>query len=175
MCLPLKRKKLILMRIHLMNNEINQRIEQINAGQVPEGYKKELGFIAPKDWDIPTLSKIVKPTPRPVAKPEEGYWRLGLRSHAKGTFHTFVENPETVAMDELYEVKENDLVLNITFAWEHAIAIANRDDEGKLVSHRFPTYEFKPDSIPGFYKYIIVQPRIKEMLANISPGGAGRN
>ncbi|MDD3436191.1 MAG: restriction endonuclease subunit S [Candidatus Gastranaerophilales bacterium] len=158
-----------------MNNEIKKRIEQINSGQVPEGYKKEHGFIAPKKWDIPTINKIVKATSRPVDKPKEGYWRLGIRSHAKGTFHTFVENPETVAMDELYKVKENDLVLNITFAWEHAIAVANKEDEGKLVSHRFPTYEFKPDSVAGFYKYVIVQPRLREMLCNISPGGAGRN
>ncbi len=158
-----------------MNSDIKKRIEQINSRQVPEGYKKEHGFIAPKEWDIPALSKIVKPASRPVNKPEEGYWRLGIRSHAKGTFHTFVEKPKTVAMDELYEVKENDLILNITFAWEHAIAIANKEDDGKLVSHRFPTYEFKPDSVADFYKYIIVQPRLKYMLSNISPGGAGRN
>ena len=159
----------------MINKDIKKRIEQINSGQVPEGYKKEHGFIAPGDWDVPTINKILKVASRPIAKPQEGYWRLGLRSHAKGTFHTFVDDPSKVAMDELYKVKENDLVLNITFAWEHAIAIANKEDEDKLVSHRFPTYEFKPDSIADFYKYIIVQPKLKDMLCNISPGGAGRN
>jgi type I restriction enzyme S subunit len=30
----------------------------------------------------------------------------------------------------LYEVKEDDLIVNITFAWEQAIAIANKKDDG---------------------------------------------
>ena len=40
-------------------------------------------------------------------------------------------------------VLENDLVVNITFAWAGAIAIVKKEDDGGLVSHRFPTYTFK--------------------------------
>jgi type I restriction enzyme, S subunit len=32
-------------------------------------------------------------------------------------------------MEELFVVKENDLVVNITFAWEQAVAIASKEDE----------------------------------------------
>ncbi len=39
----------------MINNEIKKRIEQINSGQVPEGYKKEFGFIIPKDWELAKL------------------------------------------------------------------------------------------------------------------------
>ncbi|MCB4780974.1 MAG: restriction endonuclease subunit S [Sulfurovum sp.] len=121
------------------------------------------------------LNQVLFHEARPVDKPDVGYWRLGLRSHAKGTFHTFVEDPKTVSMDTLYEVKENDLIVNITFAWEHALALATKNDEGKLVSHRFPTYVFKPEYSPQFFKYYMLQPRFKYALVNISPGGAGRN
>lgn len=160
----------------MMNKEIKERIETIKKGEVPEGYirTRYIG-IAPKDWNLGKLSDVIVNKQRPVPKPDKPYWRLGIKSWAKGTFHMFVENPDEVNMEELYVVHKNDLIVNITFAWEHAIAIAKNNDEGLLVSHRFPTYEFQKNQIPEFYKAVISQQYFKEMLENISPGGAGRN
>lgn len=159
-----------------MNKEIKERIETIKNGDLLDGYNrtKYIG-IAPKDWIIGKLSDVIINKQRPVPKPNKPYWRLGVKSWAKGTFHIFVEKPDDVHMEELYVVHENDLIVNITFAWEHAIAIVEKEDEGLLVSHRFPTYEFKKNQIPQFYKAVISQLLFKEMLENISPGGAGRN
>ncbi|MDF9407179.1 restriction endonuclease subunit S [Pelotomaculum isophthalicicum JI] len=158
-----------------MKPEIKKRIEQIQKDVVPTGYKKTKVGIVPNEWDVIQLKYILDQIERKVAKPEVGYWRLGLRSHAKGTFHEFVDDPDSIAMEELFSVAENDLIVNITFAWEHAIALANQEDEGKLVSHRFPTYVFNDKACPFFYKYYVIQPRFKKMLSDISPGGAGRN
>ncbi len=158
-----------------MKPEIRERIEQIRKGVVPEGYKKTKAGINPKDWDVKQLNYILDHVERKVPKPKKGYWRLGLRSHAKGTFHEFIDDPDTVAMEELFLVAEKDLVVNITFAWEHAIALADKNDAGKLVSHRFPTYVFRENACPNFYKYYVIQPYFKKMLSDISPGGAGRN
>lgn len=158
-----------------MTPEIKKRIELIRKGVVPEGYKKTKVGIMPEEWDVKQLKYILSRVERKVSKPQGGYWRLGLRSHAKGTFHEFVDDPDSIAMEELFSVAENDLIVNITFAWEHAIALANRDDEGKLVSHRFPTYVFNEKACPNFYKYYVIQPLFKKMLSDISPGGAGRN
>ncbi|MEW6687416.1 MAG: restriction endonuclease subunit S, partial [Candidatus Edwardsbacteria bacterium] len=140
-----------------------------------EGYKKTKVGIVPGEWDVKQLKHILDQVERKVPKPQNGYWRLGLRSHAKGTFHEYIDDPNSIAMEELFSVAENDLIVNITFAWEHAIAVANRDDEGKLVSHRFPTYVFSEKACPYFYKYYVIQPHFKKMLSDISPGGAGRN
>ncbi len=79
-------------------------------------------------------------------------------------------------METLYEVHRNDLIVNITFAWEGAIAIARMDDHGGLVSHRFPTYTFKREKvIHEFFEYVIEDRRFRKTLDLISPGGAGRN
>ena len=155
--------------------KIKNRIDLINRGEVPEGYKKVHGYIIPNDWNIVPIKKIARQVKRSVEKPSESYYRLSVRSHAKGTFHSFVENPETVAMEELFQVKENDLIVNITFAWEHAIAIVKKEDNNLLVSHRFPTYEFNSNASVKFYENIIKLPKIKKMLSDMSPGGAGRN
>lgn len=42
-----------------MNQQIKQRIEQINNGQVPEGYKKTEFGVFPKEWDLVSLDKLM--------------------------------------------------------------------------------------------------------------------
>lgn len=127
-------------------------------------------------WRTVALKDVLRPTSREVAKPESSYIGLGLRSHGKGTFPKADQHPDKIAMDRLYVVHRNDLIVNITFAWEGAIAIANDSDHGLYVSHRFPTYEFKSGvSSPDFFRYVITDKAFVFRLGVISPGGAGRN
>ena len=127
------------------------------------------------NWQQKKLGEILKLTIREVPKPDKPYEALGVRSHNKGTFHKFVEDPLTVAMDKLYLVKPNDLIVSITFAWEHAIAVASDGDAGRLVSHRFPTFIAKDSLNMSFFRSVVANKRFKYMLGLISPGGAGRN
>jgi type I restriction enzyme, S subunit len=111
-----------------------------------------------------------------IKKPAESYYALGIRSHFKGKFQRIVEDPATVSMETLYCVKENDLIVNITFAWEGAIAIVKKEDEKCYVSHRFPTYVIDRKVVePSFIHHMIQSSRMKFELSNVSPGGAGRN
>jgi len=127
-------------------------------------------------WHKTELGDFLKPVSRPVPRPDAKYIAMGLRSHGKGTFLRTVDDPETVIMDTLYEVRKDDLIVNITFAWEGAIALVNKSDEGALVSHRFPTYTFKRDkAIPEYFRHVILTKRFVHQLGIISPGGAGRN
>ncbi|OYU79943.1 MAG: hypothetical protein CFE23_11860 [Flavobacterium sp. BFFFF1] len=137
------------------------------------GKKRLKGF--ENKWNYKSLQKFLIYTPREVNKPIDLFLALGLRSHGKGIFHKPNFDPKAIAMDKLYMVKENDLVVNITFAWEQAIAIATKADEGGLVSHRFPTYTFSEEASPLYFKFFILGNRFKNMLDLISPGGAGRN
>ncbi len=122
------------------------------------------------------IGEFVKSVVRAAKKPEAAYLALGIRSHFKGTFHRFVEDPQSVNMDTLYKVKRDDLIVNITFAWEGAITLANAEDEECYVSHRFPTYELDPDKADAtFVRQLICSGKMKYELRNISPGGAGRN
>jgi type I restriction enzyme S subunit len=127
-------------------------------------------------WKEKFLREALSPVVREKQKPATHYTGLGLRSHGKGTFLKDNEDPKKNAMDYLYEVKRDDLIVNITFAWEGAIAIARPADEGALVSHRFPTYTFeRAVAIPEFFQYIISTKKFVYDLGVISPGGAGRN
>ena len=127
-----------------------------------------------RKWEKKKLIDLVSPVSRKVKKPSEPYYRLSIRSHAKGTFKQFVDDPKKIAMDNLFEVKENDLVVNITFAWEHAIAVASKEDDGLLVSHRFPTYVIDK-SDKNFINIYIKREEFRQKMDLLSPGGAGRN
>ncbi|OXG03669.1 type I restriction enzyme S subunit [Flavobacterium araucananum] len=144
------------------------------AQQLLTGKIRVKGF--DKKWNNKVITECLNFTPRPIIKPTANYLALGLRSHGKGIFHKNDFDPASIAMETMYEVKENDLIINITFAWEHAVAIVSKKDEGGLVSHRFPTYTFNyKNAIPEYFRHFILQKRFKFLLELISPGGAGRN
>ena len=141
------------------------------AGQIVPEIRLD-GF--ERKWEKKKLIDLVSPVSRKVKKPSEPYYRLSIRSHAKGTFKQFVDDPKKVSMDNLFEVKENDLVVNITFAWEHAIAVASKEDDGLLVSHRFPTFVIDK-SDKNFISIYIKREEFRQKMDLLSPGGAGRN
>lgn len=181
---PLPEQKAIAHILSLMDTTINKNNLLIAKKELQKKWlmqrlltgKKRLSGFKNTKWKIQTLENFIKPVVREVAKPSEPYLGIGLRSHGKGTFLKFDEQPEKNSMDKFYVVRPNDLIVNITFAWEQAIAIVRPEDDGALASHRFPTYTFiKDKGHPDFFRFFIIQPRMKYMLQLISPGGAGRN
>ena len=126
-------------------------------------------------WEQRELSDLIEENQKPVPKPDGEYVRLGIRSHAKGTFHEVVAEGEGLDVDTMYVVEANNLIVNITFAWEEAWAITSEKDAEKLVSHRFPQYRFHQGQYPMFYQYRFRNGRMKYNLELASPGGAGRN
>jgi type I restriction enzyme S subunit len=122
------------------------------------------------------IGSVIEAVSRPVPTPKTAYKALGIRSHGKGTFQRTIERPEEVDMETVYVVGPHDLIVNITFAWEGAIALAKAEDAGCFVSHRFPTFEVKEDKVNrDFLGYAVGSRRFFHNLGIASPGGAGRN
>ena len=126
-------------------------------------------------WEQRKFGDLVEKYEDPVVTPTEGYTRLGIRSHAKGTFHSYVEKGKELETAKMFRVASDKFIVNITFGWEHAVAITDENDAGKLVSHRFPQYSFNAGMIPKFFRYLILDKKFKHHLELSSPGGAGRN
>lgn len=127
------------------------------------------------EWEQQKFNDILEKYEDPVATPHDGYERLGVRSHAKGTFHSYVAPGAELETAQMHRVAANKMLFNITFAWEHAVAITDEMDAGKLVSHRFPQFSFNPEMSPKFFKYVISNEKFRYHLWLSSPGGAGRN
>ena len=128
-----------------------------------------------RDWIRKTLKEVLIPYKEPIQTPHNGYERLGIRSHGKGTFHSYVPKGAELETAQMNIVRANHLIVNITFGWELAVAITNDKDEGKLVSHRFPQFSFNEGHNPLFFRYGLINERLRKYLNLASPGSAGRN
>ncbi|MEA5079499.1 MAG: restriction endonuclease subunit S [Anaerolineaceae bacterium] len=155
--------------IEAKKRQKNQLVSRLLSGQ-----KRFPNF--QDEWKQVKLGTFLHPKFRKVVKPAGAYLRLGIRSHGKGTFTSVVDDPETIALTHLFQARKDDLIVNITFAWEGAIALVGPDGDGALVSHRFPTYVFVTSKmLPEYFKHLMVTDRFFYELDLISPGGAGRN
>ena len=62
--------------------------------------------------------------------PEASYTELGVRSFFKGTFHRRKVDGTEFTWQDMYWIKQGDLIFSNIMAWEKAIAIAKVEDEG---------------------------------------------
>lgn len=114
---------------------------------------------------------------RPVEiEPDGAYPELGVRSFGRGTFHKPVLPGSEVGTKKLFEIAPGDLLFNIVFAWEGAVAIAQPADSGRVGSHRFLTCVPEPATATAdFLLFYFQTPEGLQRLGEASPGGAGRN
>ena len=127
--------------------------------------------------DFLTMEQAAPLVRRPVdVQPDESYPELGVRSFGHGTFHKPALDGTAVGTKKLYRIASRDLVFNIVFAWEGAVAIARDEDEGRVGSHRFLTCVPEPGgpSVEYLLYYFLTREGLRS-VGEASPGGAGRN
>jgi type I restriction enzyme S subunit len=104
------------------------------------------------------------------------YREIGIRSFAKGVFHKSPTTGLEIGDKRVFLIKPGDLLFNIVFAWEGAVAVASESEEGTIGSHRFLTCIPNPEiSDPHFLFWWFSRGEGREQLLRASPGGAGRN
>jgi type I restriction enzyme S subunit len=114
---------------------------------------------------------------RPIdVDPEGSYPELGVRSFGKGSFHKPRLSGLDVGTKRLFRVEKGDLIFNIVFAWEGAVAVAKAEDDGRVGSHRFLTCVPDPKKTTSeFLRYFFLTEEGLQRIGEASPGGAGRN
>jgi type I restriction enzyme, S subunit len=128
-------------------------------------------------WPTASISEIAPLVRRPVLpKDDKLYRQIGLRSYGKGVFHKAPMTGLEIGSKRVFNVEPGDLLFNIVFAWEGAIAVATEAEQGMIGSHRFLTCvadNTKADA--KFLCYWFTHREGRERLLQASPGGAGRN
>ena len=152
-------------------------IEQIESGNVPEGYKKTKVGILPADWDVYMLGDCLSRVEKPVeVKPNELYTQIGIRSHGKGLFYKEPVTGVALGNKAVFWIEPDCFIVNIVFAWEQAIGKTTQSEVGMIGSHRFPMYRPVNDRIDIDYLiFYFLTKRGTDILEAASPGGAGRN
>lgn len=176
-------------------NKIQKLIEQKKfynkwfANQLLTGRKRFPQFIKtknriktkvgelPEDWDIKYISNVVKRIRNSFSpNPNEIYQEIGIRSHTKGIFYKEPVTGKSLGNKSVFWIEPECFVVNIVFAWEHAIAKTTEKEKGMIASHRFPMYKPKVGVLDlDYLLYFFKSKRGKHLLGLASPGGAGRN
>jgi len=123
------------------------------------------------------MSAVARLVRRPVlVSPEATYHELGIRSFGKGTFHTAPVTGADLRGKQVFHIMPGDLLFNVVFAWEGAVAVAGPQDAGRIGSHRFLTCVPEADVADArFLAFHCLTPAGLADLHAASPGGAGRN
>ncbi|MBW2329667.1 MAG: restriction endonuclease subunit S [Deltaproteobacteria bacterium] len=121
--------------------------------------------------DILTLERR-----KAVVEPDKQYPEVGVYCFGRGLFHKEPRSGLEVGNKHLFKIKADDFILQVTFAWEGAVALATEKDEGFYGSVRVLTFRVEENRcLPDFLVNYFKTPEGVEQLGRISPGSAGRN
>lgn len=145
------------------------------AQQLLTGKKRLKGVDG--DWKFSIVSKVVDRVKNSfIPEKDELYQQIGIRSHTKGIFYKEPVSGKELGNKSVFWIEPNCFVVNIVFAWEHAIAKTTENEIGMIASHRFPMFKPKRDLLDLDYMLnYFKSSKGKDLLGLASPGGAGRN
>jgi type I restriction enzyme S subunit len=123
------------------------------------------------------MGEIAPLVRRPIiVDPNAKYREIGIRSHGKGVFHKAPIAGVDLGEKRVFNITPGDLLFNIVFAWEGAVAVAGPSEGGMIGSHRFLTCVANPMLADAqFLRHFFMTPVGLAQLLMASPGGAGRN
>src|SRR4030095_5747533 len=128
-------------------------------------------------WTPTSLGEIIQLERRPIKLiPDQEYAEIGIYSYGRGIFHKRPRTGFEVGDKDLFLIKKDDFIFQITFAWEGAVGLASELEDGMYGSVRFPTYRVNEEiCYPKFLLNYFKTYDGRNQLINISPGSAGRN
>lgn len=128
-------------------------------------------------WATARMGDIAPLVRRPVeTHADQIYREIGIRSFVKGVFHKTPSTGLEIGSKRVFAVEPGDLLFNIVFAWEGAVAVATDAERGMIGSHRFLTCVTDKNRVDArFLNYWFSRGEGRDRLLWASPGGAGRN
>lgn len=122
------------------------------------------------------ISEAVQEVKRPVKIDADAmYSQIGVRSFGRGIFTKEPVPGKALGNKKVFWMKPGDLVINIVFGWEGAVAVVPNTIENHCGSHRFPTYRRSDEGPIDYVRQFLLAKQGIEVLGLSSPGGAGRN
>ena len=124
-----------------------------------------------------SLGELIRLERRPVQiEPHKLYQEIGIYCFGRGIFHKLPRTGLEVGDKDLFLMKTGDFILQVTFAWEGAIAIVSAAEDGMYGSTRYPTFRVdETRCVSKFLLHYFKTETGRQQLVNICPGSAGRN
>jgi type I restriction enzyme S subunit len=173
---PLKEQHRIIGLIRAMDSTIAAATEVAASAETFTQELREQLFTPGPVWNETSLGDHLVKVTNPVSVvPGNAYTEIGVRSHGRGAFIKEPTSGAALGKKRVFYVTPGQLVFNIVFAWEGAVAVLGPETEGMIASHRFPTFVSSIDGGVELLAHFFRTSRGKDLLGLCSPGGAGRN
>ena len=107
---------------------------------------------------------------------DKQYREIGIYCFGRGVFHKPPRSGLEVGGKDLFLIRKGDFILQITFAWEGAVALMSQAEDRMYGSTRYPTFRVdEARCFPPFLANYFKTEEGLQQLIRISPGSAGRN
>ncbi len=175
---PLNRQRQFVKRLEEVSIRLKSRAEAAERQETELAAMLGASF-AQMIVDAPRvpMADVAPLVRRPVTVvPDQHYDELGVRSFGKGTFHKPALSSLDIGNKRIFRIEAGDLIFSNVFAWEGAIAVARREDAGRVGSHRFITCIVDHRRIAAeILRFFFLTKEGLGLIGQASPGGAGRN
>ena len=92
----------------------------------------------PTHWETTELRRLLALVADHLSvQPEHTYQEIGIRSWGRGIFHKDPVTGAHLGSKRVFKLRPGELVLNIVFAWEGAVAIVSESEKGMIAISSF--------------------------------------
>lgn len=179
-CPPMGEQEVISIFLQAKNNLVRKFIH--NKRRLIDLLSERRGLLVMESLKLPKtkylrLNAVSQEIQREIErKNDEFYTPVGLYNRGRGIFHKESTKGMELGDSTFYWVKEDDLIFSGQFAWEGAIALADKVDDGCVASHRYPIIRSREGVAESAYLLSFFRTQLGDMILNDhSRGAAGRN
>lgn len=154
-----------------MTSEIKDRLEQIQLGNVPEGYIKDKDGIHPGDWTAKEMGQWLKLAERPVVlKDDEAYQLVTVRRGFGGVGSRGYYLGESVLVKNYFSVNAGDFIISKRQIAHGACGVVPEELDGAVVSNEYSVFIPQDGTNIQMFNLMMQLPHFKRLFYLMSDG-----
>lgn len=154
-----------------MTPEIKKRIEQIQRGEVPEGYKKEKDGIYPAEWKAKKMKQWISLKERPVKlHDEETYQLVTVRRGFRGVDSRGQYQGKDILVKTYFEVLHGDFLVSKRQIAHGACGVVPKSLDHAVVSNEYNVFVPQDRTNVEMFNLMMQLPHYKRLFYLMSDG-----
>ena len=154
-----------------MREEIKQRIEKIQRGEVPEGYIKIKDGVFPADWTNKRMKQWISLEERPIMlQDEDDYELVTVRRAYGGVDSRGVYQGKDVLVKTYFSVEEDDFIISKRQIAHGACGLVPSKLHGAVVSNEYNVFKANQGTNIHFFNLMMQLPHYKRLFYLMSDG-----
>lgn len=154
-----------------MREEIKQRIEKIQRGEVPEGYIKIKDGVFPANWTNKRMKQWISLEERPIMlQDEDDYELVTVRRAYGGVDSRGVYQGKDVLVKTYFSVEEDDFIISKRQIAHGACGLVPSKLHGAVVSNEYNVFKANQGTNIHFFNLMMQLPHYKRLFYLMSDG-----